>query len=338
MDLSHLEKLMTPAKMPKITVFGDYCLDQYYYIDPLLDEPSIETDLIAYQVTHTKSYAGAAGTITNNLRALGADVACVGILGEDGNGHELSVRLRGIGADTSLMVRTGSRQTCSYIKPMRKSPEGWRELNRLDIRNFTETPRDVEDALIANLEKASVESDAVIICDQFTELNLSAVTDRVREAIADLALKQKDRIWYADSRGHIGKFRNVIIKCNHKEIAAIFGEDPETVDPRRAAELARRLYLNNLRPVAVTLGERGCVVYDGQVHFVPAFSVSGPLDICGAGDAFNAGIVFALTLGADLANAAAVGNACSSSVIKQIGVTGTATVADVLAAFKNQKT
>ena len=30
-----------------ITVFGDYCLDKYLYIDPVRDEVSVETGLTA---------------------------------------------------------------------------------------------------------------------------------------------------------------------------------------------------------------------------------------------------------------------------------------------------
>jgi len=331
MDVKGLKELLAQRPSPCITVFGDYCLDKYLYIDPALDEPSVETGLTAYQVTHAKTFAGAAGTITNNLRALGAQVRCVGMVGQDGEGYELMARLKEIGADTSYMVSTPLRQTCTYMKPMRGAPGRETELNRLDMRNFTRTPESVEEALIESLGRAVSGSRAVIICDQFVEPDQAAVTGRVREAIADMALKHGDVIWYADSRGHIDLFRNVMVKCNHKEIAAIFGENPDAIGAEEAAGLAGRLYRKNQRPVIVTMGERGLVAFDGAAHHVPAFKVEGEVDICGAGDACNAGLIFALTLGAALDEAALMGNACSGIVIKQIGVTGTATIDGVLA-------
>lgn len=327
MDIDTLKKLLCSDKVPHITVFGDYCLDKYLYIDPALDEPSVETGLTAYQVTRTKCYPGAAGTITNNLRALGADVTCVGIIGRDGEGYELETCLRDIGADVSRMVHTDKRQTCTYIKPMRGLKDRETELNRIDMRNFTATPADVEDALIENLRAAAQESDAVIICDQYVESDMAAVTERVRRAIGEMA---DNGLWYADSRGHIDLFSNVMVKCNHREIAAIFGADPDRMDVDGIAGLATRLYDKNRKPVIVTLGEKGCVAFDGTPHYAPAFRVDGQVDICGAGDAYNAGMIFALTKGIPLAAAAVVGNACSSIVIKQIGVTGTATVAEVI--------
>ena len=216
------------------------------YIDAARDELSVETDLVAYQVTHQKMYAGAGGTITNNLRALGAQVYCVGILGDDGEGMELKRRLEAVGADTRYMVQTDQRQTCTYIKPMRRENGRETELNRLDIRNFTKTPRFLEDALLENLGKALAHSQAVIICDQFMEEDMAAVTGYVREAIGKLAEAYPEKQWYADSRGHIHQFHNVIVKCNHQEIAAIFGEPAEGMDYERAGQLAGRLFVGLL--------------------------------------------------------------------------------------------
>ena len=62
---------------------------------------------------------------------------------------------------------------------------------------------------------------------------------------------------------------------------------------------------------------------------VPAFTVTGPVDICGAGDASSAGIVLGLSLGLSAEEAALLGCCVSSITIEQIGVTGTATVQQV---------
>ena len=255
MDKQALIRLLGSGNTPAITVFGDFCLDKYLYIDAARDELSVETDLVAYQVTHQKMYAGAGGTITNNLRALGAQVYCVGILGDDGEGMELKRRLEAVGADTRYMVQTDQRQTCTYIKPMRRENGRETELNRLDIRNFTKTPRFLEDALLENLGKALAHSQAVIICDQFMEEDMAAVTGYVRDAIGKLAESYPEKQWYADSRGHIHQFHNVIVKCNHQEIAAIFGEPAEGMYYERAGQRAGRLFAANHKPVVVTMGD-----------------------------------------------------------------------------------
>ena len=115
-------RVLERAEGRAITVFGDYCLDKYLYIDPARDEPSVETGLTVYQVNHRQVYPGAGGTVTNNLRSLGARVRCAGLVGEDGEGSELLKGLALTGADTGLMARSESIMTSTYIKPMRK---GW---------------------------------------------------------------------------------------------------------------------------------------------------------------------------------------------------------------------
>lgn len=324
--IGRIRKALEQNTNRRIVVFGDYCLDKYLYIDTDRDELSLETGLTAYQVGEMRLFPGAGGTVTNNLRALGAEVTCIGLLGEDGEGDDLLRALHKIGADTSLMVRSDRINTCTYTKPMRKQRDGsFAEINRIDIRNFSPTPIELEDRLIANLEEALKVADGVIVLEQFIERNYAAVTDRVREALCDLALKYKDVFIYADSRGFIGEYRNIIIKCNESELfkatEGMTGEIPERM---------RVLEERNGRPVVVTLGSEGAMVAENNaVVSIPAFRVEGPIDIVGAGDATNAGAVLGLTLGLELPDAVMMGGCVSSITIQQIGVTGTASVEQV---------
>ena len=54
-----------------IAVLGDFCLDRYLEIDPNRAETSIETGLPVYNVVNVRPQPGGAGTIVNNLSALG---------------------------------------------------------------------------------------------------------------------------------------------------------------------------------------------------------------------------------------------------------------------------
>ena len=317
----------------RVAVFGDYCLDKYLYIDPARDEASVETGRTAYQVHAKGLYPGAGGTVVSNLRALGAEVSCVGIVGEDGEGFELMRALDQIGADTSLMVKTPARATCTYTKPMRgTAADGYTEMNRLDFRNFTPTPREVEDRLLESLAAAAARSQAVIILDQFIERNLAAVTDRVRDALRETAAAHRDTVFFADSRGHTASFRNVIVKCNRQELLRAMGEDGAEADvgDDTVARLAGKLESATGRAVMVTAGEDGAyIMQNSTLSKIPAFSVSGPIDIVGAGDATSAGFVLGMTLGLALPDAALLGGCVSAITIGQIGVTGTATPAQV---------
>ncbi|MBI1831693.1 MAG: carbohydrate kinase, partial [Planctomycetes bacterium] len=67
-----IEHILATIPLRTIGVLGDLFLDRYLDIDPAIGEPSIETGLDAYQVVRVRSAPGAAGTVINNLAALGA--------------------------------------------------------------------------------------------------------------------------------------------------------------------------------------------------------------------------------------------------------------------------
>src|SRR5918912_1969616 len=96
-------------RLPSLTVgvVGDLFLDRYLDIDAALTEPSIETGLDAYQVVRVRSYPGAAGTVINNLVALGVGRVCpIAVIGDDGEGYELRQALDALGKVDSAGLLT----------------------------------------------------------------------------------------------------------------------------------------------------------------------------------------------------------------------------------------
>ena len=73
----------------RVSVVGDFFLDRYLEIDPARGEVSIETGLPVHNVVHVRSQPGAAGTILNNLVALG--VGTIHAVGFSGGGSDFSV-------------------------------------------------------------------------------------------------------------------------------------------------------------------------------------------------------------------------------------------------------
>jgi bifunctional ADP-heptose synthase (sugar kinase/adenylyltransferase) len=315
---SLIDQILTALPARRIGVLGDLFLDRYLDIDSALTEPSVETGLDAYQVVRVRSYPGALGTVINNLAALGVGtIRPIAFYGDDGEGYELQqalARLPAVQTRYGLLVAP-SRHTPTYTKPILVQPgEQPRELNRLDIKNRTPTSLAVEKILIEYLERCWNEVDALIVLDQVSEPNCGVVTDRLRARLAELAQRDPGKFVLADSRERIRVFRGVCVKPNEREAAAYPG-GPAAF----AQELGRHVFQ--------TLGERGIDLYapDGTRRHVPAYPVTGPTDIVGAGDSTSAGIACAVMAGATFEQAAAFGNLVASITIRQIGVTGTAT-------------
>src|ERR1700758_2970505 len=92
-----LEKILAQIPLLRIGVLGDLFLDRYLDIDAGLTEPSIETGLDAYQVVRVRSSPGAAGTVINNLAALGVrEIVALSVIGDDGEGFELQQALQAL--------------------------------------------------------------------------------------------------------------------------------------------------------------------------------------------------------------------------------------------------
>jgi bifunctional ADP-heptose synthase (sugar kinase/adenylyltransferase) len=315
-----IESILERAPELRIGVLGDLFLDRYLDIDETLNEPSLETGLAAYQVTHVRSQPGAAGTIINNLAALGVGgIVPIAIIGDDGEGYELQKALATMPAvELAHIVPRSDRRTPTYTKPMVGRPgHAARELNRLDIKNRTRTPVEVEDLIVRSLDQVWPEIDALILLDQVSEPDSGVVTTRVRNRISELADRQPQMFVLADSRERVHLFRNVSIKPNQRE-----GRD------------ATQLQRGCGRCVFLTCGEAGIQLYlpghDEPIR-APAFPVAGPIDPVGAGDSASAGITTAVAAGTTFEEAASFGNLIASITIQQIGTTGTATPAQVRA-------
>ncbi len=322
MDEAVLEQILQSAPKMKILVLGDYFLDHYLYADSALDEVSRETGLTAYQVTRVQSSPGAAGTVVNNLHALGVGtIYAIGVIGRDGYGYQLKQGLLEQNVKLDGMVETALRVTPAYIKPMYGTGESYAELNRLDIKNWHPLEGPIEEDLIHRLRGLMSDVDAVLVMDQVEEDERGAITTKVRGVLADEAKRLTGTPVLVDSRSRIGEFRNVMLKPNQQEALAAVNND-SSLDIETAAKV---LYSRVGRPVFVTLGNRGQLVHDGtKTVFVPAFDVDGPTDPVGAGDSVSASMAVALCAGQSAFNAAVFGNLTASVTVAKIGTTGTA--------------
>ncbi|HEV3203632.1 MAG TPA: PfkB family carbohydrate kinase [Gemmataceae bacterium] len=325
-----LERILN--KIPHLTlgIIGDLFLDRYLDIDAALTEPSIETGLDAYQVVRVRSYPGAAGTVINNLAALGvASIQTISVIGDDGEGYELRRALADLpGVDSRRIFTDPGRRTPTYTKPMlQEAGLPPRELNRLDIKNHAPISPGMEDRLLTALDEIWPQLDGLIVLDQVDQQRGGVITDKIISWLAAMGRSNPAKLILADSRERIAMFRYVWSKPNHSEcLRAVRGNQ---TNAESVEECARGLARTTSRPVFCTCGHKGMVVVDpreeaGRVVQVPGFEVNGPIDIVGAGDSASAGICCAIAGGAGLEEAAAFANLVASITIQQIGITGTA--------------
>lgn len=333
MTSTRFAELTSKYSQLRIAVVGDFCLDRYLEIDPSRQETSIETGLPVHNVVNVRSQPGAAGTILNNLVALGiGEIYPVGFCGDDGEGYELRRSLQArAGVKLDYFVETDLRRTFTYCKPLLteagKIPV---ELSRLDTKNWTPTPALIQGRIIDSIARLATEVDAIILMDQVDLPETGVVTTKVLEAVGCIVNELPELLILADSRRSLRGYPPVCLKMNASELTALTASKSD-LSLEEIKQTAAAMARQNDRNVFVTLAERGIVgasPYVDPMH-VPTLPLRGEIDIVGAGDSVTANLTAALAAGAVVKEAIEIANVAASVVIHQLGTTGTASVPQI---------
>src|SRR5438105_5732762 len=102
-DLMRLAEIVEQFRGKKIVLYGDFVADEFQYGD--ISRISREAPVLILKHRETKLVPGGGANATNNLAALGAKVSPVTAVGSDTAGEALTEYFRGLGFDTSGIVR-----------------------------------------------------------------------------------------------------------------------------------------------------------------------------------------------------------------------------------------
>ncbi len=328
MTFARLRALLDAFPPLCVAVAGDFCLDRYLELDGEHRETSLETGLPVFKVDRVRSQAGAAGTILNNLVALGAGhVHPIGFYGEDGEGFELERALASLpGVSPEGFLRTPLRRTFTYCKPLVLSPSlPPRELNRLDSKNHSPTPPELTLQLQSALQHIAPRLDALVLMDQVDVPGTGVLHPTLLQAAESLGARIPV---FADSRNGFAGFTahpGLILKMNRAEFCQMTGlalQAPVKALGDALSDWSKQ----HRRRLFVTLAEAGILgAAPGEpLAWVPALPVRGPLDIVGAGDSVTAALSLALAAGAQTLEAMELAMLTASVTIHKLGTTGTA--------------
>ncbi|HEX3799998.1 MAG TPA: PfkB family carbohydrate kinase [Verrucomicrobiae bacterium] len=341
MNRDRFQQLAQKYPALRVGVVGDFCLDRYLEIDPARTETSIETGLPVNNVIKVRAQPGAAGTILNNLVAIGVgEIYPIGFCGEDGEGYELRRALAALSVvRLDGFLQTKDRCTPAYCKPLVIEPgKPPRELNRLDTKNWTPTPAAIQETIVASLMGLAPKLDAIIVLDQVDVAETGVVTRRLLQAIGQLAKDRMEQLIIADSRRGLRDWPATTFKMNAAELGALSGV-AANADLDELKQSASFLARQRDRLMFVTLAERGMIAAmpDGHVEHLPSLPLRGPIDIVGAGDSVTANLTAALAAGATAREAIEVASVAASIAIHQLGTAGAAScdaISELLAAME----
>lgn len=310
----------------RVLVVGDLMLDHYLWGDATRISPEAPVPVVkADRDTFT---AGGAANVASNLRALGASVDLVGVIGDDEGGAKLREILssKGISIAPSL-VREGT----GTVHKTRVMCRG-QQLCRIDREGPPSSYALGDDFVAHELPKLVAAADAVIVSDYAKGVVTSDLIRSLRK------IGGKDKLIALDPKPRQGLdfFDMGLITPNRAEalqLAGIQGVSPS--DPFPAAEVCRVLHERYAtRLLVVTLGADGMMLSTGGVPLrqIPT-AARAVFDVSGAGDTVVAALVAALAAGAEPEKAAELANHAAGVVVEKVG-TATATPEEILAHSK----
>lgn len=314
-----------------IAIVGDYFLDQFIYVDINRTGHSLYACGPAYYVNDVRRCAGAAGTVAKNLANLGiGHIYAIGFVGDDGNGVELRRSMVNLGIDCRGLITTDTRITPTYTMVLHQDGTTQNEVCEYDSLNDKTTPLEIQEQIVSIITKLSHENDldAIIALDQLDTDGCGVITALVAEALSSIGEK---KLVYFDSRKHVGRVKNAIIKCNYKE----FIESDLHNKSITFIESCEKVSKETGQILIVTKDKDGAyIACDGKLLYIPAREVKGLLDSRGAGDAFTSGFIAAFCCGIPIYTAGLIGAVTASLCLTQIGTTGYMPLDDVVNTYE----
>ncbi len=234
----------------------------------------------------------------------GVPVVMLGAVGQDAYGEVLTSHLHDLGVDTSHVQRVKGSSGVAVILLHHHE-------NRILLQRGANDGLQMA-PIQAYLQAQAKPGDYLLM--QF-EIPLAMVESMIPFA-ASLGLKII--LNPAPAYAHFPKtlFASLdLLIPNEGEAANLCGLPPETTKPETSARL---LYEHGVKNVVITLGEEGCLHYNGENTYFPAMKVR-PVDTTAAGDAFVGALAAELAKDVPLVEAIQWANRVAAVTVTKMG-------------------
>jgi D-beta-D-heptose 7-phosphate kinase / D-beta-D-heptose 1-phosphate adenosyltransferase len=282
-------------------VIGDLMLDSY--LEGSARRLCREGPVPVVQRDIEEHAPGGAANAAANLRALGATVTLLGVIGADEAGRRLQAELESRGIDLKGAVDDGY----STLQKMRIVADG-QYVVRFDTGAAWRPSRRAEAGFLARLQEAHAHADLVVVSDYAYGVVSPLVIDRLRRLQAARPLPL---IVDGKDLRRTAALPATAVTPNHHEAAAIV--EPSATQathpaPVQVEPIARKLLAHlDTEWAAVTMAAGGVLLVgrDGSASHIPAHPVAHASDV-GAGDSFTAAMALALAAEAQPVDAATI--------------------------------
>ena len=303
---------------PNVLLIGDFMLDKYVWGE--VKRISQEAPIPVINVTSEEVRPGGAGSVANNLKHLGANVYCCGVVGSDNEGKQLLEQLNALKVNTEGLVEDDSRPTTVKVRMMghlQTAGRGVQQLLRIDYEKDHDVYGETQSKILNKIKDNTHKPDIILISD----MNKGVVSQQIMETVISMSKEQNipvivDPRYNADYSIYKGA---TAITPNRYEAELSTGVKITGIDSLKAAagKLLEELMLEY---VIITVDKDGMFLYGKDDKYSQVSTVPRDVyDVSGAGDMVVTVVGFLVGGGNSFQDAAAIANIASGIEVGKIG-------------------
>ena len=306
------------GKSPRLLVVGDLMIDHYLWGS--CERISPEAPVQVVNVKSESSVLGGAGNVINNLRALGAEVDVISVVGGCEISDELKALLAHIEVDTQYLITQKDRITSKKSRIIASQ----QQVVRYDRESSDEISAESQKSILDSFTSIIVNYDVVLISDY----GKGVLTSNLTQSLITIANKHNKKV-LVDPKGlDYSKYKDAYLLTPNKKEA---GEATQVTieDEASLTQAITQLKTQcNLTISLITLSEQGVAIFDDELRTYPTVARE-VFDVTGAGDTVLASLGFSLACDISIDEAVKFSNLAAGVVVGKIG-SATATLNEII--------
>jgi rfaE bifunctional protein kinase chain/domain len=307
----------------RLLVVGDVMVDQFSVGRVNRISPEAPVPVVTFERDEYR--AGGAANVALNVRAVGATVDLIGVIGSDAAATRLTEQLHAADVRTSSLVTDEGRRTTMKVRIVTTRNQ---QIARVDYESDDAMSNAIESAIIEQLEAHAATAGAIVVSDYLKGI----VTRRVMAASVAAGQQHAVPVLVDPKSPHIDYYAGAtVVTPNQGEVEVVSNIRVRTEgDVRRAAAVFRER--SRCDAVLMTRGEQGMWLAGESVEGHLPAAEREVSDVTGAGDTVVATLALAMAAGATMAEAARLANEAAGIVVGKFGP-ATVTAAELLRRF-----
>ncbi len=306
------------AKSPKLLVIGDLMIDHYLW--GACERVSPEAPVQVVNIDNESTLLGGAGNVINNLKALGANVDVIGIVGECEVSDELKGLLDDIEVDTKYLFIQQDRITSKKSRIIASQ----QQVVRYDRESTDEINNKSQIHILDTFTKIIANYELVLLSDY----GKGILTNKLTQSLIHVANKYGKKVLIDPKGSDYSKYKGAyLLTPNIKEASE--ATKINIIDDTSLNQAIIQLKSQfDLDISLITLSDKGVAVYDDEFRIHPTFARE-VFDVTGAGDTVLASLGFALACDLNIDEAIEFSNFAAGVVVGKIG-SATATLNEII--------